>query len=50
MPHVLHSIPLKNQALLVVCARKAIRTAGIAGIVWAIINLLVGYKAVQMIF
>ncbi len=38
----------ENQALLVVCARKTIRTAAIAGIVWGIINLLIGYQAVQV--
>lgn len=32
----------ENRALLVVCARKTIRTAGIAGIVWGSINLLLG--------
>ena len=37
----------ENQALLVVCARKTIRTAAIAGIVWGSINLLIGYFAVQ---
>jgi hypothetical protein len=36
----------QNQALLVVCARKTIRTAAIAGIVWGSINLVVGYFAV----
>ena len=29
-------------------ARKTIRTAAIAGIVWGIINLLIGYQAVQV--
>jgi hypothetical protein len=37
----------ENQALLVVCARKTIRTAAIAGIVWGCINLIIGYFAVQ---
>jgi hypothetical protein len=37
----------ENQALLVVCARKTIRNAAIAGIVWGSINLLIGYFAVQ---
>ena len=32
----------ENQALLAVCARKTIRTAAIAGIVWGSINLLLG--------
>ena len=32
----------ENQALLAVCARKTIRTAGIAGIIWGSINLLLG--------
>ena len=38
----------ENQALLVVCARKTIRTAAIAGIVWGIINLFIGLRAVQV--
>ena len=37
----------ENQALLVVCARKTIRTAAIIGVVWGAINLLIGYHAVQ---
>jgi hypothetical protein len=37
----------ENQALLVVCARKTIRTAAIAGIVWGCINLVIGFFAVQ---
>jgi hypothetical protein len=37
----------ENQALLVVCARKTIRTAAIVGIVWGSINLLIGLVAVQ---
>src|ERR1700738_3111929 len=37
----------ENQALLVVCARKTIRTAAIAGIVWGAINLVIGFFAVQ---
>jgi hypothetical protein len=37
----------ENQALLVVCARKTIRTAAIAGIVWGGINLVIGFFAVQ---
>ena len=38
----------ENQALLVVCARKTIRTAAIIGIVWGAINLVIGFFAVQM--
>ena len=37
----------ENQALLVVCARKTIRTAAIAGIIWGCVNLFIGYFAVQ---
>ncbi len=37
---------IQNQALLVVCARKTIRNAAIAGIVWGGINLFIGYFAV----
>jgi hypothetical protein len=37
----------ENQALLVVCARKKIRTAAIVGIIWGVINLIVGAAAVQ---
>ena len=37
----------ENQALLVVCARKTIRTAAIVGIVWGAINLIIGFFAVQ---
>lgn len=37
----------ENQALLVVCARKTIRTAAIVGIVWGVINLTIGFFAVQ---
>ena len=37
----------ENQALLVVCARKTIRTAAIVGIIWGSINLLIGFFAVQ---
>ncbi|MGH7938922.1 MAG: hypothetical protein ACRD5Z_05110 [Bryobacteraceae bacterium] len=36
----------QNKALLVVCARKTIRNAAIAGIVWGGINLFIGYFAV----
>jgi hypothetical protein len=38
----------ENQALLVVCARKTIRTAAIFGIVWGAINLVIGFFAVQV--
>jgi hypothetical protein len=38
----------ENQALLVVCARKTIRHAAIAGIVWGVINLAIGFNAVQV--
>jgi hypothetical protein len=37
----------ENQALLAVCARKTIRTAAIAGIVWGAINLVIGFFAVR---
>jgi hypothetical protein len=37
-----------NQALLAVCARKTIRTAARAGIIWGGINLLIGFFAVQV--
>lgn len=38
----------ENQALLVVCARKTIRGTGIAAIVWGVINLIIGYGAIQV--
>jgi hypothetical protein len=38
----------ENQALLVVCARKTIRTAAIVGIVWGVINLFIGYTGLQV--
>src|SRR5437764_2209424 len=38
----------ENQALLVVCARKTIRTAAIAGIVWGVINLGIGVAAIRV--
>lgn len=38
----------ENQALLVVCARKTIRNAAIGGIVWGVINLFIGFNAVQV--
>jgi hypothetical protein len=37
----------ENQALLVVCARKTIRTAAIAGVIWGCINTGIGFFAVQ---
>lgn len=37
----------ENQALLVVCARKTIRTAAILGIIWGSINLVFGFFAIQ---
>lgn len=36
----------QNQALLAMCARKTIRTAAIAGVVWGCVNLIIGYFAV----
>jgi hypothetical protein len=38
----------QNQALLAVCARRTIRGAAIGGIVWGIINLGIGFFAVQV--
>lgn len=38
----------ENQALLVVCARKTIRTAAIVGLIWGGINLAIGFFAVQV--
>jgi hypothetical protein len=38
----------ENQALLVVCARKTIRNAAIGGIIWGVINLFIGFAAVQV--
>ena len=38
---------VENQALLAVCARKTIRTAAIIGIIWGIINLVIGFFAIQ---
>ena len=38
----------ENQALLVVCARKTIRTAAIGGIAWGAINFLLGLAAMQV--
>ena len=39
---------IENQALLVVCARRTIRTAAIVGVVWGCINLAIGFVAVQL--
>jgi len=50
MPHDSIFDTTENQALLVVCARKTIRRAAIAGIVWGAINLGVGFFAVQANF
>jgi hypothetical protein len=47
MPHDPLFDSAENQALLVVCARKTIRTAAIFGIVWGCINLVFGFFAVQ---
>jgi hypothetical protein len=47
MPHDSAFDSTENQALLVVCARKTIRTAAIVGIVWGAINLVLGFFAVQ---
>lgn len=38
----------ENQALLVVCARKTIRTTAIAAVVWGVINLGIGYASIQV--
>lgn len=38
----------QNQALLVVCARKTIRNAAVLGIVWGVINLVLGFHAMQV--
>lgn len=38
----------ENQALLVVCARKTIRSAAIGGIVWGAINIAIGAALVQV--
>ena len=46
MPRVLDSN--EDQALFVVCASKAIRTAAIGEVVWSMINLFIGYRAVQV--
>ena len=47
MPHDPIFDSTENQALLAVCARKTIRTAAIAGIIWGLINLLIGYVGVM---
>lgn len=48
MPHDALFDSTENQALLVVCARKTIRNAGVAGMVWGVINLIIGYGAIQV--
>lgn len=48
MPHDPVFDSAQNQALLVVCARKTIRTAAIAGIVWGVINVFIGFNAIQV--
>jgi hypothetical protein len=48
MPHDPVFDSAENQALLVVCARKTIRNAAIAGIVWGVINLFIGFNAIQV--
>ncbi len=48
MPHDPLFDSTENQALLVVCARKTIRNAAIGGIVWGVINLFIGFNAVQV--
>src|SRR5882724_6599066 len=37
----------ENKALLVICARKTIRTVGIGGIIWGLINLGIGVVALR---
>jgi hypothetical protein len=48
MPHDPIFDSTENQALLVVCARKTIRNAAIGGIVWGVINLFIGFNAIQV--
>src|ERR1700748_1742359 len=38
----------ENQALLVICARQKIRSAAIFGIIWGVINLLIGVFAIRV--
>jgi hypothetical protein len=38
----------ENQSLLVICARHKIRSAAIFGIIWGIINLLIGVHAIRI--
>ena len=38
----------ENQSLLVICARKKIRNAAILGIVWGVINLLLGVALIRV--
>lgn len=48
MPHDPLFDSTENQALLVVCARRTIRGAAIAGIIWGAINLAIGFVALQV--
>ncbi|MGB8340118.1 MAG: hypothetical protein WCE51_00895 [Chthoniobacterales bacterium] len=48
MPHDPVFDSTENRALLVVCARRTIRTAAIAGIVWGGINLALGFVTVRI--
>ncbi len=48
MPHDPVFDSPENQALLVVCARKTIRTAAIAGIVWGLISVFIGFHAIPV--
>lgn len=45
MPHAPQFDTQQNQTLLAMCARKTIRTAASAGVVWGIVNLIIGYGA-----
>ena len=38
----------ENQALMAICTRKLIRNIGIGGIVWGVINIVIGYFAMQV--
>src|SRR6185295_18230969 len=38
----------ENRILLVVCARKQIRNIGIGGLIWGILNTLIGAFAIQV--
>ena len=37
----------QNRALLAICARKTIKTIGIAGLIWGLVNVGIGIPAVQ---